>query len=127
MTDRGTLIQRKVQADTIVKFDGTEEKFENFKHQFRIQLGFRQLGYLLDPRFIKVWEATDNKYDPTIAETLAPQERYVDQIRQDNSTLFNLIGMSLSGSPVSYLVSAVLDHGQPQDGIAMWQELLRRF
>ena len=40
MADRGTLIQRKVQADTIVKFDGNIDKFEKFKNQFRIQLGF---------------------------------------------------------------------------------------
>ncbi|MEL6805691.1 MAG: hypothetical protein AAFO91_18120, partial [Bacteroidota bacterium] len=127
MTDRIHILQRKAQADQIVKFDGSDDKFESFKHQFRIQLGFRQLGYLLESRFMDAWRANSNKYAPEIAATLAPHHQYVDQIRHDNLVLFNLIGMAVANLPIAYLVTSVLESDQPQDGIGLWQELLQRY
>ena len=127
MTDRGRLIQRKLEASSIMKFDGRDEKFEDFRNYFHLQLGSRDIGYLLNPDFIQAWTSNTNKYDPSIAAVLEDRQRYVDQIKADNVHLFNLIGLAINGSPVGFLATSVLASRRPRDGIQLWQELLERF
>ena len=127
MTDRGKLIQRKLESNSIMKFDGRDEKFEDFKNYFHLQLGSRDIGYLLNPAFIHAWTTNTNKYDPSIAAVLDQRLRYVDQIKADNVHLFNLLGLAINGSPVGYFATSVLASRQPPDGIKLWQKLLIQF
>ena len=127
MAKRTTLIQRKVQADKITRFDGQPEHFERFKYQFQIQLGFRQISYLVETRLVRTWVNTPDKTSPDIAAILPPHLRYYDQVHQDNEILFNLIGLAIGNSSVRHFVNAVIEGGGEPDGIAMWHKLLQQF